>query len=166
MSRDLQKVQYTSGLPHDHEVKLPFLSSPYLSLGHFFLREAFLCKLAGEGGEPNKGESKIGVGVFTFRHKISILFSIILSILLITIIETYFNRPVTKMPCTAGKHSSGAGQTEAEQQISRHVAGVGEKDDFRTRLHCGKVIDSHRECTTYIRNITRLVFREKTHIKY
>jgi hypothetical protein len=117
----------------------------------------------GGGVEPNKGESKIGVGVFTFRRKISILFSIILSILLITIFETYFNRPVAKMSCTAGKHSSGAGQTEAEQQISRHVAGVGEKDDFWTRLHCGKVTDSHRECTTYGRKIARrwLVFREK-----
>ncbi len=50
MSRGLQKAQYTPGLPYDHEVKLPLLSSPYLSLGHFFLREAFLCKLAGKMG--------------------------------------------------------------------------------------------------------------------
>ncbi len=46
----------------------------------------------------------------------------------------------------AGEHSSGAGQTEAEQQISRHVAGVGEKDDFWTRLHCGKVTNVNARC--------------------
>jgi hypothetical protein len=50
------------------------------------------------------------------------------------------------LPDTAGEHSSGAGQAEAEQQISRHVAGVREKDDFWTRLHCGKVINSSAGC--------------------
>ncbi len=97
--------------------------------------------------KPKNGNSKIGVGVFqytvsTLRRKISILFSIFYK---------YFNY----LSDIAGEHSSGSGQTEAEQQISRHVAGVGEKDDFWTRLHCGKVTDSHRECTTYKRNITR-----------
>jgi hypothetical protein len=69
-SRGLQKAQYTPGLPYDHEIKLPLLSSPYLSLGHFFLREAFLYKLAGERGvvEPNKGDSKKGVGVNQYFH--------------------------------------------------------------------------------------------------